>query len=184
MASKVFISYSHADSAFADRLAEDLRYSHVAASYDRWILRPGDSYFEKLASSVSDCDAVVVVLSPNSVTSQWVSAELGLAMATRFGGKRVAVLPALIADCQLPPALADKHFADFRHGYFSGLRDLLKGIDPAFDSEICDTYLKKEVIETDRAELRSLIETAAPAEIASWMARHKYVIPAVFGGPW
>jgi hypothetical protein len=45
--SNVFISYSHQDGAFADRLVGDLHLSAIPATYDKWLLRVGDSIIEK-----------------------------------------------------------------------------------------------------------------------------------------
>ena len=39
----VFVSCSHNDSKFADRLVFDLRESEIPATYDKWVLRVGDS---------------------------------------------------------------------------------------------------------------------------------------------
>lgn len=51
--SNVFISYSHQDGAFADRLVSDLRLSAIPATYDKWLLRVGDSIIEKISAAVT-----------------------------------------------------------------------------------------------------------------------------------
>ena len=124
----VFVSYSHEDSGFADRLMQDLQYADISATYDKWILKPGDSFFEKLGSALTEADYIVAVLSQASVKSQWVHAELGLAMATQLKNHHIQVFPALIQDCDLPPSLANKTFADFRKAYYLGLRQLLGAV--------------------------------------------------------
>jgi hypothetical protein len=43
----VFVSYSHTDSDFVDGLVLDLRESEVPATYDKWLLRVGDSIIER-----------------------------------------------------------------------------------------------------------------------------------------
>jgi len=78
---KVFISCSHGDTNFADRLVLDLRASDVPATYDKWLLRIGDSIIQKIAAEVSEDDSVIALLSPASVESNWVKKELALAMA-------------------------------------------------------------------------------------------------------
>ena len=90
---------------------QDLQYADISATYDKWILKPGDSFFEKLGSALTEADYIVAVLSQASVKSQWVHAELGLAMATQLKNHHIQVLPALIQDCDLPPSLANKTFA-------------------------------------------------------------------------
>lgn len=78
---KVFISCSHGDTNFADHLVLDLRASDVPATYDKWLLRVGDSIIQKIAAEVSEADSVIALLSPASVESNWVKKELALAMA-------------------------------------------------------------------------------------------------------
>src|SRR2546426_1966026 len=96
----VFVSYSHEDSAFVDQLVEDLQFAGVDTTYDKHILCAGDSLFEKLAPHLAKADAIIVVVSPASIRSQWVQAELGLAMASRFNERPIRVLPALISHCE------------------------------------------------------------------------------------
>ena len=111
----VFVSYSHKDSEFVDRLIADLRYSDVPAIYDKWLLAVGDSIIEKISSAVTTSAYVIAILSPHSVESAWVKKELSLAMTGELHQNRVKVLPAMVVDCDLPPALSDKLYADFRH---------------------------------------------------------------------
>lgn len=52
--SSVFVSYSHQDAAFADRLVSDLCLSAIPATYDKWLLQVGDSIIEKISAAVED----------------------------------------------------------------------------------------------------------------------------------
>ena len=93
----VFVSYSHSDSDFADRLVDDLRASEVPATYDKLLLKVGDSIIEKIAETVVDSNAVIALLSPTSVKSNWVKKELSFAMTGEIEKRGVKVLPAVIA---------------------------------------------------------------------------------------
>jgi TIR domain len=76
----VFVSYSHTDSDFVDRLVLDLREWEVPATYDKWLLRVGDSIIEKIATTVVDAASVMAVLSSAAVESSWVKKEPGFSI--------------------------------------------------------------------------------------------------------
>src|SRR5262245_13924378 len=76
----VFISYSHKDEKFVDQLATDLCYSDVPATYDKWMLKVGDSLVDRISAAVVEAASIVAVISQTSVTSNWVRKELSLAM--------------------------------------------------------------------------------------------------------
>jgi hypothetical protein len=65
------------------------------------------------------------VLSEASVKSEWVKRELNAALMKELKRKSVVVLPLLLQDCEIPPLVADKKYADFRQGYDAGLAELL-----------------------------------------------------------
>jgi hypothetical protein len=123
----VFISYSSKDRAFATRLASDLKAKGLRVWFDQWELKVGDSLISKISSGVSSNDYLVVVLSKSSIASEWVRKELNAALMRELTEKRVVVLPVLIENCQIPPFLSDKVYADFRGDYISGLNRLLDG---------------------------------------------------------
>ena len=64
----VFVSYSHSDSDFADRLVDDLRASEVPATYDKLLLRVGDSIIETVVPNL--------VLIPSSIDLTGAELEL------------------------------------------------------------------------------------------------------------
>jgi len=181
---QIFISYSHADTPFVERMAEDLKHAGVEAVYDRWLLNVGDSIFEKLSAAVSDADGLIVVLSPASVASQWVSAELGLAMATVLKNRNASVYPVIIADCQPPPSLADRKLADFRKSYYNGIRELLQAISPEVYARNEHRYRKREEVLQDYEELKSLLDVGDLNSIRFWFAGHYQALVALFGRLW
>ena len=76
----VFLSYSHKDRGFVEQLARDLRANGVTPWYDRWEMLPGDSLVAKIGTALLKNDYFVIILSPNSVSSQWVQRELAAAL--------------------------------------------------------------------------------------------------------
>jgi TIR domain len=176
----IFISYSHQDWEIADRLAADLRDANLSATYDKWMLRVGDSILEKVASVVSEAAYVIVLLSPWSVESNWVKKELSLAMASEVSKGGVTVLPAVIKDCNIPSMLADKLYANFQTDYFSGLYSLLETLVPDTyrRDSVFDHFRHKERVEADHAELSNVLMDSDAVGVKEWFVKHDYAVAA------
>ena len=123
--SGVFISYSHKDRPFVERLAVGLKAKGLNLWYDQWELKIGDSLVDKINYGIKSQDFLITVLSKSSVKSEWVRRELNAALIKELQERRVVILPIVIEDCDIPPLLSDKVYADFRGSYLSGLNKLL-----------------------------------------------------------
>lgn len=77
----VFISYSHTDSKVADQIAEILSQLGVPYFRDEKDIEWGDSITSSVKDGLRNASAVVVIISPGSLKSQWVSYEVGFATA-------------------------------------------------------------------------------------------------------
>jgi TIR domain len=178
----IFVSYSHDDADFADRLVLDLRGSEVPATYDKWLLRVGDSIIEKIAQNVVAADGVIALLCPTSVKSSWVKKELSIAMTGEIEKRTIKVLPAVIADCDVPAILSDKFYADFRPSYYYGLRQLFEALCPEFYER--ERFVRKEQIERAAQELRELLLNNDLQAIRGWFLSNGYALAALFGRLW
>ncbi len=99
----VFISYSRADLAVAERLELALSPAGMAVWRDKNEIRPGDSFPDDIASAIDACFAVVWLASAASVQSTWVRRELAYATDARK-----LVVPVHLnreALVQMPPGL-------------------------------------------------------------------------------
>jgi hypothetical protein len=124
----VFISYSHTNADFVEKLAFQLVKARAQVWIDRWELNVGDSLLRRIEEAVAGASALIVVLSKASVASEWCRKELTAALMRELEERRVVVMPVLIEDCDIPLFLRDKKYADFRTDFDTGLSDLLKGI--------------------------------------------------------
>ena len=78
MNGQIFISYSKKDRDFGHKLADDLK----AAGFKIWIdrsLQVGESWEEEIESQIRVANEVIVVLSPNAVSSKWVQHDGSIA---------------------------------------------------------------------------------------------------------
>lgn len=109
----IFLSHNSKDKFFVRELAERLSKMGVKVWIDEAEIKVGDSLTEKIGKAIEEMDFVGVVLSQNSINSQWVQKELQIALQEEFRKKRVVVLPLLLEPVELPAFLKDKLYADF-----------------------------------------------------------------------
>jgi hypothetical protein len=128
VAKSVFLSYSKSDKEFVRVLARDLEAAGVRVWFDEGQIQVGDSLVDKIGQAITEVDFLAVVLSQNSVRSEWVKREVEISLTREFADRNVAVLPILKEDCEVPPFLKGKAYADFRSPaqYTEGMTALLK----------------------------------------------------------
>jgi hypothetical protein len=95
----VFVSHSSKDNWIAGQIAKEVRALGGEAWVDLNKLRGGDAFEEDILTAIRDCTEAVVLISSNSVNSQWVSYEIG---AVAVQGKRVTP----VLNNVLPEAMA------------------------------------------------------------------------------
>lgn len=135
----VFISHASADKRFARWLCTDLRAAGYSPWLDEWEIKVGESIPKKLSEGLDTASAMVVVLSPHAVESEWVEREWQAKYWDEVNDRRVMVLPVLYQDCDIPKLLKMKRYADFRTGYNEGLTDLLHAI-ASLSNETKDSF--------------------------------------------
>lgn len=100
---RVFLSYTAADKDFAKQLA-----SHLSnQGCDVWDpsdqLFPGDNWPLKIGEALKESKAMVVLLSPESMKSEWVRGEIQYAIGDRnYEGR---VFPVLVRQTEEIPAI-------------------------------------------------------------------------------
>lgn len=121
---KIFISYSSKDRKFVQRFVKDLRSIGFGVWVDYWELKIGDSLIEKIPTGIKESGWVVVILSKNSIKSNWVRKELSISLTKEINLGKVFVLPIVIEDCNIPFSLVDKLYANFKDDYKKGFESL------------------------------------------------------------
>ncbi|HOD66573.1 MAG TPA: toll/interleukin-1 receptor domain-containing protein [candidate division Zixibacteria bacterium] len=110
----VFLCHSSKDKPFVRGLAAELTKQAIDVWIDEKEINVGDYLAERVSKGISDSKFMVVVLSRNSVDSRWVQVEMNKGMSKEIEDRRTVVLPIVIDDCQIPPVLQGKVYADFR----------------------------------------------------------------------
>ncbi len=93
-----FISYSSRDQAFAERLYADLQGKGVRCWYAPEDLKIGEKIRVGIDESIRIHDKLLLVLSKNSVASDWVEKEVETAMEKERQQKRVVLFPIRLDD--------------------------------------------------------------------------------------
>jgi signal recognition particle subunit SEC65 len=91
---QVFISHSAVDEPLVQRLKKALS----DRGLEVWTaeqIQPGQSWTAHVKSVIEKADAVIPVLSAASEKSQWMAAELSLAIAEQLSGRRLIIIPVL-----------------------------------------------------------------------------------------
>lgn len=71
-----FISYSHQDEEFARKLYSRLRDSDISVWFAPEDLRGGEKLHQQIDEAIKIYDKLLVILSPNSIKSDWVQEEI------------------------------------------------------------------------------------------------------------
>ncbi len=79
----VFISYANKDRDWVNSLVEALSNKGLCVWYDETNIKPGDSILGGLEEGLRDSRYIVMLLTPDTVNSNWAAAELGAALAMK-----------------------------------------------------------------------------------------------------
>jgi hypothetical protein len=124
----VFLSYAHSDHDVARRVADELTAAGVNVWFDFSEVKSGVAIEDQVNAALSSSDVVVVLLSSDSVRSEWVKAELRVALSRDSANRGVTVVPALIGDCDLPDSLARMRYFDLRTDLSQGVARLAEEV--------------------------------------------------------
>ena len=90
---------------------------------DELDIRPGQKWAKAIEEALSRCSRLIVVLSPSSVNSSNVEAEINEALDAEKD-----IIPVIYRDCKIPFRLKTFQCADFRVNYEQALKKLLPSL--------------------------------------------------------
>ncbi len=85
---RIFFSHGSEDQFIASLLKEKLETSGASIFFDALEIKYGDNFQKKVIEELTKFEELFVLLTPSSITSQWVHAEIGAALARK---KRIVV---------------------------------------------------------------------------------------------
>jgi|SRR5215213_7239934 len=90
----VFISHSHTDSSLVKKIAAALENEGLTVWDAETEILPGDNFAEKISEALKASDAMVVLLTPESLKSKWTQWEIQYALGNKSYDRRV--IPVLV----------------------------------------------------------------------------------------
>jgi hypothetical protein len=126
---KIFISYSSTNRDIARRIANALNKKDYVIWFDEWEIKVGDSIIDKINKGIVESDFLLILLSKGSMKSKWVSEELNAAKMKEITKRKTFILPLLVENCEVPPLISDKRYADFRTSFRSGINEITKVVE-------------------------------------------------------
>jgi TIR domain len=94
----VFISYSHKDEAFAQRLHDALQGKGVRCWYAPEDIQGGQKIHEQIDEAIRVYDKLLLVLSKHSMNSEWVKTELANARRREVRENKQLLFPIRLVD--------------------------------------------------------------------------------------
>lgn len=96
---QVFVSHATADKWVAERICEAIERCKAFAFIDNRDIETGDEIPEEIRLAIAACNEFVLLLTPMSVSRDWVKLELGAAWALK---KRIIIVTHYLEADQLP----------------------------------------------------------------------------------
>jgi len=143
-----FISYSTKDQEFADRLYADLQNKGVRCWFAPHDMQAGRKVYEQIDDAIRTYQRLLLVLSPNSMNSEWVGTEIRKARKRERTEKKRVLFPVRLVSFEairdweffdadegkdLAVAIREYHIPDFsswknHDAYSEGLKNLLRDL--------------------------------------------------------
>ena len=126
-ASRSILVSFQSGSRFCRRIGNELRRHHVPFWYSQTNIIGHQQWHDEIGLALRRCDWFLIVLSPQSIQSEWVKSELMYAF--RHNRLRKRVVPILYQDCDpedLSWKLPEFQIIDFRKSLTDGYRNLFR----------------------------------------------------------
>ena len=104
----VFISYSSEDSVFADLLKMKLDKASIKVWIDKTRLNAGEEWRNEIDLGIIDCDALILIVTPESCKSSYVTYEWAFAI-----GRKKKIIPLLYKTANIHPRISVLQYLDF-----------------------------------------------------------------------
>ena len=137
---QVFISYSRKDLSFVEQLAADLKTAGFDVWYDVSGIRGGARWRTEIENAVKNSQFAIVVLSPDSVASEWVEREFLFA-----SNLKRKIIPLYYRKCDLPLNYLDLNYIDVQgDNYRTNFNEILR----AMNQPSAPSLSRRETIKT------------------------------------
>lgn len=99
---KVFISYSHRDEIWKDRLLRHLNVAGREGAFDLWDdrrLQAGDDWYAEIVKAIEGCDVAILLISADFLNSDFIVREEVPRLLEKHAKERARVFPVILKSC-------------------------------------------------------------------------------------
>ncbi len=89
---------------------------------------PRKSIVSKINEGISNCDFALLILSKNSLKSNWVLKEWETMLWDEINSGKVKIIPIKLYDCEVSKILQTKKYIDLSEDYNIGLFEIINAI--------------------------------------------------------
>jgi hypothetical protein len=132
---KVFISYSHQDKKWASLIADNVRQAGHEVWIDSWNVKIGDNLLKRIEEGLTNADALIFIISKNSLASKGVMHEFSAIAFGEISNKKQRIVPVLIDKSPVPNYLAQYLYLDLTNDFEIGLKKLINTLDSGKSDE-------------------------------------------------
>lgn len=126
---RIFVSYSHQDKPKVDAIVNRLKLAKHEIWIDHLKLKPGDNISRKIEEGIDSSDAVLVIVSANSLSSKWVQQEFSSLALSEISKRASRVIPVLIDSSSVPSYLSKYLYIDLTKDLEAGLEFLVQSLE-------------------------------------------------------
>ena len=98
----IFISYSHKDEKWKDRLVTQLAVLEMEGKFDIWTDREigaGEEWYQKIEDAMQNASVAILLVSANSLTSDFILNKEMVRLLERRDKKGLRIIPVIVGDC-------------------------------------------------------------------------------------
>lgn len=129
---KVFLSYTEADCGVAKDIASHLEEAGHDVWYPDGALYPGDNWALEIGKALNASDAMVVLLSPSAMKSDWVRKDIEFALrSVQYRGRLIPVMVKPTAD--IPWILKKFPMVRLNKGITQAAREVAEYVEQGFE---------------------------------------------------
>lgn len=125
---RVFISYSHQDKAIVNLIVERLKLDGHEVWIDHLNLKPGDNISRKIQEGIATADAFLVVVSRNSLSSNWVQKEFSFLALSELSERGPKIIPVSIDTSTVPSYLTNYLYIDLSQDLAGGIDSIARSL--------------------------------------------------------
>lgn len=173
----IFLSYAAADASIGRAIADDLRRAGLQVTSPEFESASPTALAPLLTDAVRASDVMLLLLSPDSVRSFGAHEERLSVVLSDLSDRAIPVLPALVADCEVPRALGGRQALDLRSGHAHAAQTLAQRLTLLPDID----FSKLDYRDFERLVADLLVEIGFDLKEASRFTDYGFDLDARYG---